>query len=123
MPGAFTVEELVAAVRKDRPDTGQATVYRAVTAMEATGWLQRVGERDGNTLFARCGETCGGDGRHHHHLVCTGCGAVVATDCPVSNAIRLAADSAGFTITGHDLRLYGLCPDCAPAAGGGDGER
>jgi Fur family ferric uptake transcriptional regulator len=116
MPGALQVDELVDAVRSVRPDTGVATVYRAVAALADAGWLERVGERDGTALFARCGERCGA--RHHHHLVCTGCGAVVATECTVSDAVRAAADSAGFTVTAHDLRLYGLCGECG--AGGAD---
>jgi Fe2+ or Zn2+ uptake regulation protein len=114
MPGAFSVEELIDAVRDTRPDTGVATVYRAVAALAQVGWLERVGDREGTALFAHCGERRGG-GHHHHHLVCTGCGAVICAECPVSGAVRAAADSAGFTVTSHDLRLYGLCAACNAA--------
>ena len=108
---AFTVDELACAVRGHRPSTGVATVYRAVTAMESSGFLERVGERGGRALFARCAT-----GEHHHHVVCTGCGAMVVTACPIGDVLTGAAEEAGFTVTGHDVRIYGLCRDCSPRA-------
>ena len=106
---AFTVDGLARAVRAKRPSTGVATVYRAVAAMESSGFLERVGERDGTALFARCGE----GGHHHHHVVCTGCGAMVVAACPIGDALTGAAEKAGFTVTGHDVRIYGLCRECS----------
>ena len=112
---AFTVEELVAAVREQRPSTGVATVYRAVAAMRASGFLEQVGERDGTALLAHCAHE-----EHHHHVVCTGCGATMATKCPLGDDLAGAAVAAGFTVTGHDVHIYGLCPKCSgrpPARG------
>jgi Fe2+ or Zn2+ uptake regulation protein len=109
MPGAFTVGELTAAVRAGDARSGaNATVYRAVTAMEAAGFLERVGERDGSALYARCAH-----GTHHHHVVCDGCGRVAHADCPLGEAALASARDAGFTVTRHELTLYGLCPECA----------
>ena len=110
---AFTVDDLATAVRELRPSTGVATVYRAVAAMEASGFLERVGERAGTALYARCRA----GGSHHHHVVCTGCGLTVATECPIGEAVTGAAAQAGFTVTGHEVRIYGLCRDCAMPAG------
>jgi Fur family ferric uptake transcriptional regulator len=110
MPGAFSVEELATAVRARDAGAGVATVYRAVTALLDSGWLERVGERDGSALFARCHA----GGHHHHHVVCDGCGAIEATECPVAVA-SAARSSNGFVITRHEVTLYGLCPRCANA--------
>jgi len=107
---AFTVDGLARAVRVQRPSTGVATVYRAVAAMVSSGFLERVGEHDGTALFARCGAS----GHHHHHVVCTGCGAMVVTACPIGDALTGEAAKAGFTVTGHDVRIYGLCRECSP---------
>lgn len=106
--GAFTVDELHAAVRDREPGVGMATVYRAVAAMTAAGSLAPVGNRDGSTLYAFC---VGGE--HHHHLVCTGCGTVVGIACPVDRSLELAARSAGYAVTGHEVTLYGICSACA----------
>lgn len=103
--GAFTVEALADDVRRVAPGIGVATVYRAVATMESNGWLERVGERDGAALYLHCSE----HDEHHHHLVCTGCGRVELTECPLGQVDR----RAGFVLTHHDVTLYGLCPACA----------
>jgi len=105
-PGAFTVEELSSAVREQDRAASVATVYRAVAALAEQGWLERVGERHGSVLFARC---AAGE-HHHHHVVCDGCGRVEAAECPVASP---ASTVSGFVITRHEVTLYGLCPECA----------
>ena len=105
---AFTVDDLAVAARKSGARVGIATVYRAVLAMEESGWLERVGERAGSALFARCSA---GD-HHHHHLICTGCGRLEAAECPLEAIAASAEKASGFVVTAHDVTLYGLCPDC-----------
>lgn len=108
-PGAFTVEELAEAVRAQEPAAGAlATVYRAVAAMEESGFIERVGARDGGALYLRCGH----DGGHHHHVVCDGCGRVAHAECPVGPTVEASA-AEGFVVTRHEITLYGLCPECA----------
>lgn len=117
MPGAFTIDELGEVVRAADSSLGAATVYRAVAAMVESGWLERVGEKAGSSLFARCGAGA----RHHHHVVCDGCGKVAVAECPV---VIAAGDSAGddsFVITRHEVTLYGLCPACAGKRTGTEG--
>lgn len=105
--GAFTVEELACAVRQADAAISTATTYRSVAAMLANGFIERVGERGGSALYARCCAT-----GHHHHVVCTECGAVAQAPCPVDSA-SLAQAADGFVVTGHEVTLYGLCPACA----------
>jgi len=107
---AFTVEELAAVVRHRSPEAGAtATVYRAVAAMEDSGYIERVGARDGRALYARCATPS-----HHHHIVCDGCGRVAHADCPVVPTLE-AERADGFVVTRHEVTLYGLCPACAAA--------
>ncbi len=105
---AFTVEELTAMVRADAPGTGLATVYRGVAALADAGLLTRVGERNGSALYVRCSAA-----GHHHHLVCTGCGRVARADCLLGKATVAAAAAQGFSITGHEMTLWGVCAGCA----------
>ena len=72
--------------------------------MEAAGFIEPVGARGHATLYLHCPHE-----GHHHHVVCTGCGAVAAAECSVVDS---AVGADGFIITGHDLTLYGLCPRC-----------
>lgn len=101
---AFSVEDLAEAVRATDPGIGIATVYRAVGAMEATGFIEQLGTHNGAALYARCAT-----GAHHHHLLCTSCNAVADVECPVVGA---PSDERGFRVTGHRLVLYGLCGAC-----------
>lgn len=115
LPGAFTVDDLAVAVRARDAAIGTATVYRSVSAMAESGWLERVGERESSALFARCGA----GGHHHHHVVCDNCGCVAATECPVDVGAAATARSDGFVVTRHEVTLYGLCPKCARPGEGG----
>jgi len=112
LAGAFTVEDLGRATHARDARIGTATVYRAVAALEESGWLERVGERDGSTLFARCDA----GGHHHHHVVCEQCGRVEVTECPV--VIAAAENPDGFRITRHEVTLYGVCPACSASGKG-----
>ncbi len=108
LPGAFTVEELAREVRRGHPSAGAtATVYRAVAAMEASGYIERVGSRDGAALYLRCSA-----GHHHHHIVCDGCGRTQAAECPLEVS-HDTPTAGGFVVTRHEVTLYGLCPECA----------
>lgn len=108
MPGAFTVDDLMARLSDAGEAPGTATLYRAVAVLEATGFLERVGERSGAVLYVHCADHRG----HHHHLVCTGCGRVEATACTIAAELDSAHERSGFTVTGHDVTFYGRCEEC-----------
>ena len=105
---AFTVDALVGVARAEDATIGVATVYRAVSALEKSRWLERVGERAGSALYARC---AAGD-RHHHHVICTSCGRLEPADCPLGGDVSGRETASGFLVTGHEVTLYGLCPEC-----------
>lgn len=108
LSGAFTVDDLAHEVRRTDPRTGAtATIYRAVAAMEQSGFIECVGAREGASLYVRCTAD-----HHHHHIVCDGCGRTEAAECPVS-AFESASQASGFVVKRHEVTLYGLCPDCA----------
>lgn len=117
MHGAFTVQELTGAVRtasgqRGTRGAGAATVYRAVASMEASGFLTRVGARDGHALYAHCAHLS-----HHHHVVCDGCGRVASAPCPLDSLDLTSPERDGFVITRHEVTLYGLCPECGDKKG------
>lgn len=115
---AFTAEDLIERVRSHAPGSASpATVYRSVLAMLETGYIERVGGRDGAALYSRCDCTA-----HHHHVVCERCGATAQVSCPLP--LPDEAPVADYIVTRHEVTLYGMCPRCrhddvAPPAGGG----
>lgn len=114
--GAFTADDLIARLRVDEPGFSTATAYRSISAMVASGYVTPVGERDGAVLYARCAHT-----GHHHHVVCTACGATVDAGCPVDEMGLAASAPEGFVVTSHEVRLYGLCAACNGDAAISDG--
>lgn len=109
MPGAFTVEELAARVRGGSSTGSLATLYRAVAAMEHARHIERVGTKHGSALYAKCGCRDG----HHHHVVCDSCGRVATALCPVGPEFTAGLAAEGFSITRHEMTLYGLCDTCS----------
>ncbi len=50
---------------------------------------------------------------HHHHLVCSVCGATVDfADCDLGALEERLAKETGFEMQGHLLEVYGTCPQC-----------
>jgi len=101
--GHFTAEELAAKVR----GVGRATIFRTLKLLVDEDLVCRVLLEDGN-LHYRLGQMV-----HHHHLVCTQCGAVEDfTGCDVSDLIAALGQRTGFHIESHWLELYGRCASC-----------
>ena len=77
---AFTVDDLAVAVASRDASIGVATVYRAVSAMEA----ERLARARGRAVRERALRALRlPAGHHHHHLICTGCGRLEPADCPL----------------------------------------
>jgi Fur family transcriptional regulator, ferric uptake regulator len=100
----FTADDLLHRCR----GAGRATVFRTIRLLTELGVVCRVLLEDGS-LHYRVSER----GRHHHHLVCTGCGKVQDLDeCSVTDLVRDLSRSSGYDIDGHWLEFYGHCATC-----------
>jgi Fe2+ or Zn2+ uptake regulation protein len=113
---AATIGEAAEALRGD--GVGQATVYRTVTLLGDLGLLARVQDGRGEICFIA--PPIG----HSHPLICGVCRRVVRFDGDGDVAdleARLAA-TTGFSIYGHHLEVYGICPECRAAREGDRGE-
>ena len=92
----------------------QSSAYRNLAVLERAGVVHRIVTSDEFARF-ELDETLTG---HHHHLICSGCGAVadVTLGADVERALADAcADVArrhGFTAEDHRLDLVGRCADC-----------
>lgn len=53
---------------------------------------------------------------NHHHLVCTGCGAIEDVDCAVGHAPCLIPSATnGYRVVSAEVTYWGLCADCVEA--------
>ena len=97
------------------PDLAQSSVYRNLVVLEQAGVVRRIVTNDEFSRYELAEDLTG---HHHHHLVCTNCGAVEDFTVPeeieslLESALRVTADQRGFTVESHRLDLLGRCDAC-----------
>lgn len=104
--GSFTVAELHEHARRFEARLGLATTYRTLELLRSNGGVHPLlGE--GRSAYVRCRP------EHHHHLVCTTCGAVEDTDLCAAPSEAELQRRHGFRPAVHELDIYGTCRRCA----------
>jgi len=104
-PNGYTIHDAAAALKKK--GIGHATVYRTVKTLQKLGRLHWVHEKTGEHRFVARHAS------HSHMLACRSCGLVVEFEsCNLTLLEKLLALETGYRIEGHELELYGLCPEC-----------
>lgn len=105
--GHFTASDLVTDARVRRLRIGRATIFRALDLFEELNVLERLDLPNGDHAYVPC------EPRHHHHVVCSGCGRTTEVD---DQGLLAAVDEierrTGYEIETHRLELYGRCPRC-----------
>ena len=95
-------------------DLPQSSLYRNLTVLQDAGVVTRVMSSQDGGLYEHAEHLTG----HHHHLVCSTCGAV--RDVVVPDALERDLDVAlaklakreGFALDHHRLDLVGRCASC-----------
>lgn len=106
-----TLPEILAS----RDDLAQSSTYRNLAELVDAGIVRRIITSDEYSHF-ELEDRLTGD--HHHHLICTGCGAV--EDFTVPNELEELVDRASgavareqrWAVEHHRLDLVGRCPAC-----------
>jgi Fe2+ or Zn2+ uptake regulation protein len=107
----LTVPDIVSAAPSSLP---QSSVYRNLTVLLEAGVVRRLLGTDELARFELAEDLAG----HHHHLLCSTCGAVSDVraapklERALSEAARLAAEEVGFEVTEHRIDLVGVCSRC-----------
>ena len=103
----LSAEEMHRMLSESGEDIGLATIYRVLTQFEEAGLVIRHNFAEGHSVFEL------DLGEHHDHLVCVKCGSVKEfVDPMIEERQRFVAQQAGFTITDHQLNIYGICGKC-----------
>lgn len=104
--GPLSVDQIHHWASRRRRGLGIATVYRTVKWLLESGRIKLVMLPDGQARYEAA------DLGHHHHFRCRVCQGVFDLDlCPVSMPAGSTLPG-GFQVEGHELTLYGTCPDC-----------
>lgn len=107
-----TTAELVAASSR----LPQSTTYRNLAVLQQAGIVLRIVGTDDFSRYELAEELTG---RHHHHLVCVGCGAVEDFVPPrrveqsLADAVGTLTTATGFRAQTHRLDLLGTCASCS----------
>jgi Fur family transcriptional regulator, ferric uptake regulator len=101
-------QQVLEAAQAEVQGLGIATVYRNVKGLLEEGWLSAVDLPGAATVYERSGKA------HHHHFHCDRCMRVFELMGCITGINRLAGRR--FSVSRHELVLYGTCADCRAAA-------
>ena len=103
----FVAEDVVAAA----PAVGRATVFRTLRLLQDLDVICQVVLDDGTVAYRLA------SGGHHHHLVCSDCGAVSDfSSGDLEELLDGIALRTGYAVDAHRLEVYGRCARCQQRA-------
>lgn len=109
----LTAEEIFELVKVDCPEIGLATVYRTIQLLNELHLIDRVNFDDGFVRYEMGSALEGGLRHRHHHLICIKCGKVVSfRDDLLEGLEEKIAETTGFRVVNHEVKLYGFCVEC-----------
>lgn len=107
-PPHVSAKEMLKRVQAVDPEIGQATVYRTMRLLAASGVARELKFDDGVSRY----EFDHGK-EHHDHIICTRCRkSVEVLDPRIEKLQELLAEMHGFRMTNHKMVLYGICERC-----------
>ena len=106
----FTVAELIEHLAARGRSVGRSTIYRMMPHLVDAGLIKEAS-------FCGCNEEQVYEHiyghRHHDHLICERCGAVIEFEEPAIEILQeQVAAKYGFKLRRHFLDLRGVCPAC-----------
>lgn len=105
----LSAEDVYGMVKQNHPEIGLATVYRTLDLFAELDILQKMDFGDGRARY----EFYESEVHHHHHLICTKCGAVAEFEDDLLDSLESAIEKkSGFQIVDHQLKFYGYCSKC-----------
>ena len=103
----WDADELSRALADAGQAVGIATVYRGLAYLEAEGLVDSIQLSD-KKRYERANKS------HHDHMVCTVCGRIEEfAHATIETLQEAAAKERGFSISGHQLVIFGECASCS----------
>ncbi len=104
--GFLAAQDIHARLRAQGSPVGLTSVYRAAQALRDAGKIDEARLPSGELGYRLCDTM-----KHHHHLMCTVCGATVEIEATnVERWIGTVAASHGYTPSDHTIEILGTCP-------------
>lgn len=105
--GHISADEIYAQVAAKYPQVNISTVYRTLELLKRLELVTDTDFGDGRLRYHPA------DKGHHHHLVCTECGAVIDLDESVLSSVKdVLLREYGFLADLRHLAIFGRCANC-----------
>lgn len=106
--GHISAEEIYAQVAAKYPQVNISTVYRTLELLKQLGLVIETDFGEGRVRYHPA------DKGHHHHLVCTGCGAVIDLDESLLSSLQgMLLRKYKFSADLKHLAIFGRCNKCS----------
>ena len=101
-----TADGIYEMARRRLPRISLGTIYRNLETLSRSGVIRKL-------EFGGPQKRFDGHPENHYHLYCTNCGRLDDIPSrPIPNIEDAFHDACDYQITGHQLVLIGLCPNC-----------
>lgn len=115
-PEHLSAEEIFFLVHKKYPGVGLATVYRTLDLLTEMDLLSKFDFGDGKSRYELVNRI---EKKHHHHLVCVGCGRIIDFSDFIEKEKKFIQELEAelsqkhkFKINSHQICFYGICEKC-----------
>ena len=109
----LAAEEIFELVKNSYPEIGLATVYRTIQLLNELHLIDRINFDDGFVRYEMGRDYTHENKHHHHHLICRKCRRVISFQDDFLEELEVKiAETVGFHVVDHDVKLYGYCVEC-----------
>ena len=109
---SFTIDEIVALLKKNGEPVGRTTVYRYVENLSKSGEVRRFyegGKSSATYQYVKKENHCA----EHMHLKCTECGKLIHLGCDFMNGVcSHIEEHHKFLVNNSKTTILGICEDC-----------
>lgn len=104
----LSAEQLFFQLKEFDSTVSLSTIYRILEAFIEKALVNKANIADDNRALFELENN-----EHKHHLVCIICRKMIAVEgCPLEEYEKTLEKITNYKITGHNLELMGLCPQC-----------
>ena len=112
----MSAKEIYTSLQKKHPGMGLSTVYRTLNLLVLMGIVAKLLLGDGQSRYEIKSQEIKD---HHHHLICTNCGAIINYFEFLEEELSLVrrteerlAKKYSFIIQDHNIDFLGVCEKC-----------
>ena len=107
----LTIDQVL---KLSRGKLAQSTLYRVINDLKSFGLINEFNTPDKTIVV----ELNSNEDRHHHHIFCNSCGAIIdiqlnaKLENDLDNEVREIERNYSLKINSHSLELFGVCGNC-----------